>query len=113
MALGSACQYARKAVYEPLEKAAGRLHRSGLEQNVLTVQAERRTSRHGRRRDGRGLTAARVFRWQLFLGETLSLDKVEASYDAGVLTVRIPEAEEARPRKIEIGRGDETKEIAG
>ncbi|OAH09779.1 18 kDa heat shock protein [Streptomyces jeddahensis] len=54
-----------------------------------------------------------MFRWQLFLGETLSLDKVEASYDAGVLTVRIPEAEEARPRKIEIGRGDETKEIAG
>lgn len=84
-----------------------------LEQNVLTVQAERRAP------DTEGVEMVvderphGVFRRQLFLGETLSLDKVEASYDAGVLTVRIPEAEEARPRKIEIGRGDETKEIAG
>jgi HSP20 family protein len=54
-----------------------------------------------------------VFSRQLFLGETLSLDQVEANYDAGVLTVRIPEAEPAKPRKIEIGRGDEAKEIAG
>jgi HSP20 family protein len=84
-----------------------------LEQNVLTVQAERRAP------DTQGVEMVvderphGVFSRQLFLGETLSLDQVEANYDAGVLTVRIPEAEPAKPRKIEIGRGDEAKEIAG
>ncbi|WP_220276938.1 Hsp20/alpha crystallin family protein [Streptomyces himalayensis] len=84
-----------------------------LEQNVLTVQAERRAP------DTEGVEMVvderphGVFSRQLFLGETLSLDQVEANYDAGVLTVRIPEAEPAKPRKIEISRGDETKEIAG
>jgi HSP20 family protein len=39
----------------------------------------------------------------LFLGDTLDTDRIEASYDAGVLTLRIPVMEKAKPRKIEIG----------
>jgi HSP20 family protein len=36
---------------------------------------------------------------------------VEAGYDRGVLTVRIPVAEQARPRKIEITAGNGRKAI--
>jgi HSP20 family protein len=61
-----------------------------VERNVLTVHAER----------PRG-----VFSRQLFLGDTLDTDHIEANYDAGVLTLRIPVAEQAKPRKIEIGGG--------
>jgi HSP20 family protein len=43
-----------------------------------------------------------VFSRQLILGEALDTDAVKASYDAGVLTLRIPVAAKARPRRIEI-----------
>jgi HSP20 family protein len=51
-----------------------------------------------------------VFSRQLSLGETLDADRVEASYDAGVLTLRIPIAEKAEPRKIEVTGGDTPRE---
>ena len=44
-----------------------------------------------------------VFSRQLVLGETLDTDKIDASYDGGVLRLRIPVAEKAKPRKIAIG----------
>lgn len=72
-----------------------------VERNVLTVRAER-PSLNG----DRELIAAErprgVFSRQLFLGDNLDTDKVSASYDAGVLTLRIPVAEQAKPRKIQI-----------
>ncbi|MEV5506614.1 Hsp20/alpha crystallin family protein [Streptomyces orinoci] len=78
----------------------------GVEQNVLTVRAERPSPQP----DDREMVVAErpygTFSRQLFLGETLETDKIEASYDAGVLTVRIPVAQAAKPRKIEISRGD-------
>jgi len=40
--------------------------------------------------------------YQMFLGETLDTEKIEAQYDAGVLTLTIPVAEQAKPRKVEI-----------
>ena len=53
-----------------------------------------------------------VFSRQLFLGDTLATDQIKADYDAGVLTLRIPVAEQAKPRKIEISSGQDThKEI--
>jgi HSP20 family protein len=52
-----------------------------------------------------------VFSRQLFLGETLDTDRIEATYDAGVLTLRIPIAEKAKPRKIEIAGGNSRKQI--
>lgn len=39
---------------------------------------------------------------QLFLGQGLDRERVEARYDNGVLTVSVPVAEEAKPRKIEV-----------
>jgi HSP20 family protein len=52
-----------------------------------------------------------VFSRQLILGDTLDADNIKATYDAGVLTLRIPVAEKAKPRKIEIGRKEEMHEI--
>ncbi|HEX6403246.1 MAG TPA: Hsp20/alpha crystallin family protein [Pseudonocardiaceae bacterium] len=82
-----------------------------VERNVLTVKAERSPS-YG---DNVELQVAErprgVFSRQLFLGDTLDAERVEASYEAGVLTLRIPVAEKAKPRKIEITATDTPKQI--
>ncbi|RST00712.1 Hsp20/alpha crystallin family protein [Streptomyces sp. WAC07149] len=78
-----------------------------VDQNVLTVRAERRTTAAGD--DSDVLIAERPsgsFSRQLFLGETLDTDRTAASYEAGVLRLRIPVAEEAKPRKIQIRAAD-------
>ncbi|EMD26056.1 Hsp20/alpha crystallin family protein [Amycolatopsis azurea] len=83
-----------------------------IERNVLTVKAERRPSPG---KDVQMQVSERplgVFSRQLFLGDTLDTDRIAAGYEAGVLTLRIPIAEKAKPRRIEIS-GSETdrKEI--
>jgi HSP20 family protein len=84
-----------------------------IERNVLTVKAERRpnvpTESVEMQVSERPLG---VFSRHLFLGETLDTDRINANYEAGVLTLRIPVAEQAKPRKIEISSGqDARKEI--
>ncbi|MDG4787072.1 Hsp20/alpha crystallin family protein [Micromonospora sp. WMMD1102] len=73
-----------------------------VERNVLTVRAERRRPTG----DKVELVAAErpmgVFTRQLFLGDTLDTEKLEAGYEAGVLTLRIPVAERAKPRRVEV-----------
>ncbi|HUQ57620.1 Hsp20/alpha crystallin family protein [Lentzea sp.] len=79
----------------------------GVERNVLTVKAERRPVGA----DVEMQVSERplgVFSRQLFLGDTLDTDHIDAKYDAGVLTLRIPIAERAKPRKIAITSADET-----
>ncbi|MBV9057793.1 MAG: Hsp20/alpha crystallin family protein [Pseudonocardiales bacterium] len=82
-----------------------------VERNVLTVKAER-TRSYG---DDVELQVAErprgVFSRQLFLGDTLNTDNIHATYDAGVLTLRIPIAEKAKPRKIEISAAGTPKQI--
>ena len=72
-----------------------------VERNVLTVKAERRGPS-----DERELVAAErprgIFSRQLFLGDTLDTEHIQADYEHGVLRLRIPVAERARPRKIEV-----------
>ena len=68
--------------------------------NILTVRAERRRSTG---EDTEMIAAERprgVLRRQLILGDTPDTDRVQASYSAGVLTLRIPVAEKANPGKI-------------
>jgi len=68
--------------------------------NILTVRAERRRSTG---KDTEMIAAERprgVLRRQLILGDTPDTDRVQASYSAGVLTLRIPVAEKANPGKI-------------
>jgi HSP20 family protein len=81
-----------------------------VERNVLTVRAERKPLNPERE----FLSAERprgVFSRQLILGDTLDTDRVEASYEAGVLSLRIPVAEKAKPRKIEISQPGEQKQL--
>jgi HSP20 family protein len=78
-----------------------------VERNVLTVKAERRPAQLGENVEMQ--VAERplgVFSRQLFLGDTLDADRIEASYNAGVLTLTIPIAEQAKPRKIAIANTD-------
>jgi HSP20 family protein len=81
-----------------------------VERNVLTVKAER----PNRASDANLISAERprgVFSRQLVLGDALDTEKVEASYDHGVLTLRIPVAEKAKPRKIAVSHREDRKVI--
>ena len=46
-----------------------------------------------------------TFTRRILLGETLDTDRLEADYDLGVLTIRLPVAEEAQPRRIPVSVG--------
>jgi HSP20 family protein len=82
-----------------------------VEQNVLTVHAERKPPTGDQAERVVDERAYGVFSRQLFLGETLDADQLTADYDAGVLTLRIPIAERAKPRKVEITSSGSHKEI--
>lgn len=84
-----------------------------IERNVLTVKAERGPSVG---QDSEVVIAERPtgsFSRQLFLGETLDTERIDASYEAGVLRLRIPVAERAKPRKIDVSGGDSRRQISG
>ncbi len=80
-----------------------------VERNVVTIRAER----PGRDNDTDWIAAERargVFSRQLVLGDNLDTDRIEASYDHGVLKLLIPVAEQAKPRKISIASGVEDRQ---
>jgi HSP20 family protein len=77
-----------------------------VEKNVLTVHA---------RRDRGGLDGVEflvaerpqgTFSRQMFLGDSLDSDRIDARYQDGVLTLRLPVAERAKPRRVPISVGD-------
>lgn len=76
-----------------------------VEKNVLQVHAERTWTPD----EGDEIVVSErpqgSFTRQLFLGEGLDPDRIEANYEHGVLTVTISVAEQARPRKVEISAG--------
>jgi HSP20 family protein len=80
-----------------------------VERNVLTVRAERPALNGDRE-----LIAAErprgVFSRQLILGDNLDTESVGASYSSGVLTIRIPVAEQAKPRKIQISSDESDRQ---
>ncbi len=78
-----------------------------VERNVLTVRAER-VAGNG---DWEMLASERprgMFSRQLVLGDNLDLDRIDASYESGVLRLTVPVAEKAKPRKIQISGSDRT-----
>ncbi|HEX5613691.1 MAG TPA: Hsp20/alpha crystallin family protein [Acidimicrobiia bacterium] len=86
-----------------------------LERRVLSVRAERRYSMH----DGDQVLMAErpwgTLSRQIVLGDTLDANRVSASFDNGVLTVRVPLAQNAKSRRIEITHAPvqtDSKEIA-
>lgn len=78
------------------------------ENNTLTVRAERQ------RRDPEGaayLVSERpsgTYSRQLVLGDGLDVEAIRADYRDGVLTLTIPVAEQAKPRKVEISRAGDS-----
>ena len=77
-----------------------------VEKNVLTIHAERRAARQesqewvvAERREG-------TFTRQLFLGDTLDSGAMTARYEHGVLTLELPIAEKAKPRKVSVAVGE-------
>ncbi|MFJ1756399.1 Hsp20/alpha crystallin family protein [Kitasatospora sp. NPDC088134] len=83
-----------------------------VERNMLTVRAERRPRHQGD--DVTWELAERplgVFSRQIVLSDRLDPEGIGADYEAGVLTLRIPIAEKAKPRRIAIGHRDERKQL--
>ncbi|MEU6622819.1 Hsp20/alpha crystallin family protein [Streptomyces litmocidini] len=76
-----------------------------VDKDVLTVRAERKPEIKEGAETVISERPTGTFSRQLFLGETLDTENIEATYDAGVLSLRIPIGEQARPRKIRIGTG--------
>jgi HSP20 family protein len=74
-----------------------------VERDVLTVTAERKFEIG----EGDEVIANErpqgTFTRRVLLGESLDTSRIEASYDHGVLTVTLPVAEQAKPRKIAVG----------
>ena len=84
-----------------------------VEQNVLTVRAERQPIQI----DGAEMIVAErpggVFTRQVFLGDTLDTENIGADYSAGILTLTIPVHEQAKPRTIQITEHEDHKQVTG
>ncbi|MEE1783809.1 Hsp20/alpha crystallin family protein [Streptomyces sp. SP17BM10] len=83
-----------------------------VERNMLTVKAERRPRQEGE--DVRWELTERplgVFSRQVMLSDTLDPSGITADYDCGVLTLKIPVAEKAKPRKITISHSGNPKQL--
>jgi len=82
-----------------------------VEQNVLTVRADRTPVKA----DGAEMIVAELpygtFTRQVFLGETLDADHIGADYAAGVLTLTIPVHEAAKPRSIQVTSSDQKQAV--
>lgn len=89
-----------------------------IDDRTLTVRGERSTASGD---DIEWLTRERrngTFARQLTLGRGLATDRIEASYEDGVLKLTLPVAEEAKPRKITVNHvikndATEQKEVDG
>jgi HSP20 family protein len=77
-----------------------------VEDNVLTISGQRKTEHEGRK-DGyyRVERASGSFTRSLTLADGIDPDRVRASFDRGVLEVRIPKPEQRKPRKVTISAG--------
>jgi HSP20 family protein len=82
-----------------------------VEQNVLTVRAERRFAP---RQDDEVVVAERphgTYTRQIFLGDTLDSENLQASCEHGVLTLTFPVAETAKPRRVQVSGSQDAQPI--
>lgn len=99
-------------VFEDEEKVTVQVELAGLkkddidislEDDVLTIAGERKSEKEAR--EGESFRRERIygsFRRSITLPSAVKADSVAAAYQDGVLTITLPKAEEAKPRKIEI-----------
>jgi HSP20 family protein len=82
-----------------------------VEQNVLTVRAERRFEPQ----QGDEVVIAErphgTYTRQIFLGDTLDSENLKANCEHGVLTLTIPVAEAVKPRRVQVGGGQDAQTI--
>jgi HSP20 family protein len=85
-----------------------------FEDNVLTIAGERKAE-HEEKREGyyRVERASGSFSRALTLPEGIDVDAVKATFDRGVLEIRIPKPEERKPRRVQISVGGEQPAIEG
>ncbi|MGW0363808.1 Hsp20/alpha crystallin family protein [Streptomyces sp. NPDC002990] len=85
-----------------------------VERNMLTVKAERRPRGES---DAVEMELSErplgVFSRQVMLADTLDTEKIEAEYENGVLTLRMPIMERARPRRIAVSGDAGPRQISG
>lgn len=84
-----------------------------VEDNVLTVKAERPTP--PMTEGVEKIVAERLygtFTRQVFLGDNLDTEKIDANYEQGVLTLSIPVAAHAKPRRIPITQRGERQHLS-
>ena len=77
-----------------------------VDRGVLTVGARRTEELAEGEKPYIRERATGTFSRRLHLGEAADADNIEADYHDGVLTVRVPLAEKAQPRKVEIRTGE-------
>ena len=82
-----------------------------VDRGVLTVSAKRSEETTEGENPVRRERVRGSFTRRVYLGDTLDSDKIEATYNDGVLAIRLPLLEKAQPSKVEI-HTDSKKEIA-
>jgi len=84
-----------------------------VEENVLTIRAERPAAPTSE--DIEPVISERpygIFTRQVFLGTNLDTENIKAEYEAGVLTLVIPVAERAKPRRIEVSAHSDKQQLS-
>jgi HSP20 family protein len=74
-----------------------------LQDDVLTISGERKFK--SEQREGESLRSERsfgAFSRSITLPSSVKAEEVKATYEDGVLTVTLPKAEEAKPKKIQV-----------
>ena len=72
-------------------------------ENVLTVRGERKAEEANEQRNYVRVERAYGGFYRSFtLPKAIKQDEIEANYQDGVLTIRVPKAEESKPRRIEV-----------
>ena len=83
-----------------------------VDRGVLTVSVKRQEERAENDKFFVRERSMGTFTRRLYLSKNLNADAVEAAYHNGVLEVRIPVLEQAKPRKVEVRQGDTQQELA-
>ena len=83
-----------------------------VDRGVLTVSVKRQEERAENDKFFVRERTMGTFTRRLYLSKNLNADAVEAAYSNGVLEVRIPVLEQAKPRKVEVRQGDTKQELA-
>ena len=83
-----------------------------VDRGVLTVSVKRQEERTENDKFFVRERSFGTFTRRLRLSENLNANAVEATYTNGVLEVRIPVLEQAKPRKVEVRQGEAQEELA-